>query len=82
MVSITVKRHHDHCKSYKENIQLGLLMVSEVQSIIMTEGHGSVQADVVLEKELRVLHLYWQATGSKLTRCSLNIADLKAPPPQ
>ena len=29
-------------------------------------GHGGMQADTVLEKELRVLHLDMQATGSEL----------------
>ena len=47
-----------------------------------TAGHGSVQADMVPEKELRVLRLNPQAMGSGLchTRCSLSIRDLKACP--
>ena len=40
----------------KERHLMEWLTVSEVQSIIM-EGHGSMQADMVLERELRVLHL-------------------------
>ena len=32
-------------------------------------GHGSMQADMVLEKELRVLYLDPQATGSELRHC-------------
>ena len=35
----------------------GGFTVSEVESIIIMEGYGSVQADTVLEKELRVLYL-------------------------
>ena len=41
-------------------------MVSEVGLIIVMAGHGSMLADVVLEKELRVPHLQLQATGSEL----------------
>lgn len=40
------------------------LTVSEVQYIIIMVGHGSVQADMVLE--LSVLHLDRQAIGSEL----------------
>ena len=29
---------------------------SEVQSVIIMVGHGGVQADMVLEKALRILH--------------------------
>ena len=37
---------------------MGLLTVSEVQSdYYHVEKHGSIQADTLLEKELRVLHL-------------------------
>ena len=39
---------------------------SEVRFIIIVVGHGSVQADMVLEKELRVIYLDTQATGSEL----------------
>ena len=35
-------------------------------SFIITVGHGGVQADMVLKKELRILHLDPQATGSEL----------------
>ncbi|KAL6084023.1 hypothetical protein STEG23_029938 [Scotinomys teguina] len=56
-VSITVKRHHDHSNSYKEKtFHWGWLTVSEVESIIIRAEHGGMQADMVLEKELRVLH--------------------------
>ena len=47
--------------------------VSEVYSIEIMAGHGGTQADTVLEKELRVLHLNPQATGSELST-TLNIA--------
>jgi hypothetical protein len=42
--------------------------------------HGSIQADMVLEKELRILHLDWKATGNCYTGQSLSIGDLKACP--
>ena len=39
---------------------------SEVLSIIIMVGHGRKQTDMVLEKELRVLHLDPKGTGSGL----------------
>ena len=39
---------------------------SEIQFIIIMVEHGNTQADMVLEKKLRVLHLEMQATGSDL----------------
>ena len=39
---------------------------SAVTSITIMVGLGSMQADIVLEKELRVLHLYMLVTGSGL----------------
>ena len=53
---------------------MGWLTVSEAQSIIIMAGHGGMQADMVLEKDLRVLHLDPQATGSKLSVSTLGIA--------
>ena len=41
----------------KEDIELGLAYNSEGQSIIILVGHDSVQAEMVLEKKLRILHL-------------------------
>ena len=35
---------------------MGWLTVLEIWSIIIMVGHGYVQADMVLEKKLRVLH--------------------------
>lgn len=51
--------------SVKENISLGLVCSSEVQSLIITVGkHGSIQAHVVLEREPTVLrHRDRQAAG-------------------
>ena len=45
-----------------ENIYLELACTSEVWPIIMVGGNGSMQADMVLEKELRVPHLDKQGT--------------------
>ena len=42
----------------------GWLTISEVQSVIIMAGHGSMQADMVLEKELRVLRFDPQEAGS------------------
>ena len=51
----------------KENIYLGWLTVSEVESIIVMVGYDGTQADLGLEKELRVLHLDLLKTGSELS---------------
>lgn len=40
-----------------KSIQLGRLKFLEVQSITIIVGHGSMQADSVLEKQLSVLSL-------------------------
>jgi hypothetical protein len=65
-----VKRHYGQAISYKGKhlIQTGLF--SEVQSIIIYHHgrkHDRVQADMVLEKELRVLHLELKAANSKMS---------------
>ena len=62
-VPIAVKRHHDHSNSYKRKAFHwdGLQSFSPLSS-----GHGGMQADMVLEKELRVPHLDPQAIGSEL----------------
>jgi hypothetical protein len=59
-VSISVKKHYDHSNYYKENIYTRLAyrfrgLVHYCHGI----EHGSTQADMVLEKELRLLHLAW-----------------------
>jgi hypothetical protein len=61
-------RHHDQDNSYKGNISLGWLTVSEVQSIIIKGGgrkHDSIQAGMM--KELRVLHLDQKAARRRLS---------------
>ncbi|KAL6091852.1 hypothetical protein STEG23_032202, partial [Scotinomys teguina] len=64
-VLLAVKRHHDYGNYYKGKHLIGVVdYSSEVQSIIIMVGLGSMQADMVLEKELRVLHLY--LAGNKL----------------
>ena len=66
LVSIAVKRHCDHGNSYKGKhlIVMGAYS-SEAQSIIIMVGHGGMLADILLERELRILH-FEQATGSGL----------------
>jgi hypothetical protein len=53
-----VKRHHDHGNFYKGHL-LGLAnsLRGSVHHHHHGGKHGSVQADMVLEKELRALHL-------------------------
>lgn len=50
-VAIAMKTHHDRGYSYKGKHLIGTgLQFREVQSIIIMVGHGSEQADVVLER--------------------------------
>ena len=69
-VSIAVKRHHDHDNCYKGK---HLIEVIDYSFRRLAHYHddgtwrlecGSVQENIVLEKELRVLHPNPKATGS------------------
>ena len=63
----------------KENISLCGFTVSEVQSLVIMVGYCSIQADVVLERQLRVLHIV-QATGSGLSHwCGFSIYETSKP---
>ena len=61
---ITVKSHHDHVSSYKGKHLIGTGLQFRGSVIIMV-GHmvAHRQAWMMLEKELRVLHLDPQAAG-------------------
>ena len=54
IVSIAVKRHHDHNKSYKVKYLIG--PDAKLVPYLHCEIHGSIQAGMVLEKGQRVLH--------------------------
>lgn len=57
-VSIGVERHHDHSNCYKENIYLGLACrFRGLVSYCHDRKCGVMQADKVLKKEPRALHL-------------------------
>ena len=59
-----MKRHHDQATLIKENIELGLAdSFRDLVHYHQGEKHGSTQADLVLEEELRVLHLDTKAAG-------------------
>ena len=45
---------------------MGVVYRSEAQSITIVVRHGNIQANMVLEKQLRILHFDPQATGSEL----------------
>ena len=63
-VSTAVKSHHDHSNSLKEHIQSALVHSSRcLAHYHHDDKHGSTQAGMVLEKELRVLYLDSQAAG-------------------
>jgi hypothetical protein len=73
-----MKRYHHQGNSYKR--KWGWLTVSEVQFIIIMVGkHGSIQADLVLEKELRVLRLDSKAARRKLTFAVYHHSDTHPP---
>jgi hypothetical protein len=78
-----MKRHHDHSNSYKGKHFIGAgFPVAEVQSIIVMVGkHDSMQADMVLEKEPRVLHfdLKEQKETVNHTGCSLRNSKPTSP---
>ena len=65
-VLIEVKRYHDQVKSTLTKASISLGLVYSFRCLIHyhhSRKYGTVKADMVLEKELRVLHL-----GSKATR--------------
>jgi hypothetical protein len=76
-----MKRHHNHSNSLKENI----LIYSFRGLAHYHHGgkHGSTfQANIALEKELRVLHLNLQAAEGNYTGHNLSLRGLKNPPSQ
>ena len=58
-------RHHDYSNSYIGKHLIGVAYIFR-GLVHYHVGHGDVQADMVLEKQLEVLHLDSQATGSGL----------------
>jgi hypothetical protein len=59
-----MKRPYDHSSSYKGQHLIGTgLHIKGLVQYHQGGKHGSVQADMVMEKELRALHLDLQATG-------------------
>jgi hypothetical protein len=61
---IAVKRHHDHGNSYKGKHLIGAgLLLKGLVHYQHGRKHGAVQADMVLEMGLRVLHLVPRAAG-------------------
>ena len=66
-VSRAVRRHHDHVNSYKGKHLIGVAYIFRAWSIIIKGRHGGQQVDIVLEKDLRVLHLDLQATGDTVS---------------
>ena len=77
--------HHPHpatmATHINKNISLGLAYSFRG---LVHYRHGSMQADMVLEKELRVPHVDLQAANETVchTSHSLSRGDLKAHPPQ
>ena len=64
----------------KEDIPLGLAYSFRgLVHYLYGRKHGSLQADIVLEKELRVLHLDLQAAEHCYTRHSLSMYETSKP---
>jgi hypothetical protein len=55
-----VNRHHDQGNSYKEQRLIGVVHYHHGRK------HGDIQADMVLEKQLGVLHVDPQAAEGEL----------------
>jgi hypothetical protein len=64
-VSIAVNKHHDNSNSYKE-FNWGWLSVLRVQSIIVIVRSRQHLGQMVLDMELRGLHLDPQASSRRL----------------
>jgi hypothetical protein len=77
-VTIAVKRHCSHRNSYKGRYLIGAgLQFRGLVHYHHGRKHGSLQSDMVLEKELRVLHLDLQAAErERVTHCTW-LAHLK-----
>jgi hypothetical protein len=52
-----VKRHYYHSNPYKEKYLIGAGLPSQRFSPLLCGKYGSLQADMVLDKEWRDLHL-------------------------
>ena len=65
--SISVNCHHDHGDSFngKHSMWVTTYSVRDLGHYLHSREHGSLQTDMVLEKE--VLHVDLQPTGSRLS---------------
>jgi hypothetical protein len=77
-----VKKHHDRRNTFKGKHLIGTsLQVQRFSHYNHDKKHGEMQANMVLEKGLRVLHLDPQAAeGDRHTGSGLSTLDLKAHP--
>ena len=72
---IAVKTHHDHGNSYKGKHFTGAgLQFRGLVYYHYGRKHGGMQADMVLEEELRALHLDQQAAGRDFESPGLNLS--------
>jgi len=62
-LSIARKRHHDQGNTYRGQLLIGTALQN--QRFSQGRKYGSVQADIVLEKELRGLHLDLEGNKEK-----------------
>jgi hypothetical protein len=78
-----VKRHHDQGNSYKGQHLIGAaLQFQRFVHYCHGREHDSLHPDMVLEKKLRVLHLYIEAASRDCVPHwhNLSIGDVKACP--
>jgi hypothetical protein len=77
-----VKRHHVHSNSYKgKHLTRAGLQFRGLVPYQYGRKHGSMQADMVLEKELRVLYLNWQEAERERHWAWLEHLKPQNPPP-
>lgn len=61
-VSTAVKTHCDHSDSYKgQHLIVASLQVQRLVHYYHGRRQGCMKADMVPEKDLRVLHMHWKA---------------------
>lgn len=62
-----MKTYHDHGNSYKGKHLIGLAYsFKDLVHYCHRRKHGGMEADMLLEKELKVLHMNPQAPGREL----------------
>ena len=78
---VAVQRHHDQGDSYKEKCLFNQRLAYSFRGLVhyhQGEEHGGTEADMVLDKELRVVHQDPQAAWEERTGPSRDFWNLTA----